>query len=106
MTLSQIKRMPTGCPGLDHVLAGGLPEGRSTLVSGTAGSGKTVLALQFLHDGVRDYEQPGVLSCARNAVKMLEQLPLEILAAAGIDLSNLPGQDEIEGATPIERKAA
>ena len=39
MTLTQIKRMPTGCPGLDHVLAGGLPEGRSTLVSGTAGSG-------------------------------------------------------------------
>lgn len=57
-------------------------------------------------EDMADYEQSGVLSCARNAVKMLEQLPLEILAAAGIDLSNLPGQDEIEGATPIERKAA
>ena len=53
-----------------------------------------------------DYEQSGVLSCARNAVKMLEQLPLEILAAAGIDLTNLPSQDDIEGATPIQRKAA
>ena len=30
MTLNQIKRMPTGCPGLDHVLAGGLPEGGSS----------------------------------------------------------------------------
>tara|TARA_B100000378_G_scaffold35106_1_gene26483 strand:+ start:104 stop:379 length:276 start_codon:yes stop_codon:yes gene_type:complete len=53
-----------------------------------------------------DYEQSGVLSCARNAVKMLEQLPLEILAAAGVDLSGLPSQDDIAGATPIERKRA
>ena len=60
MTLPQIRRMLTGCPGFDHVLAGGLPQGRSTLVSGTAGSGKTVLALQFLHHGVVDYGQTGV----------------------------------------------
>ena len=53
-----------------------------------------------------DYEQSGVLSCARIAVQMLEQLPLEILSAAGIDLSNLPSQDDIAGAVPIERKAA
>lgn len=57
-------------------------------------------------EDMADYEQSGVLSCARNAVKMLEQLPLEILSAAGIDLSNLPSQDDIAGATPIERKAA
>ena len=57
-------------------------------------------------EDMADYEQSGVLSCARNAVKMLEQLPLEILAAAGIDLSSLPSQNDIDGATPIERKAA
>ena len=57
-------------------------------------------------EDMADYEQSGVLSCARNAVKMLEQLPLEILSAAGIDLTNLPSQDDISGATPIERKAA
>ena len=57
-------------------------------------------------EDMADYEQSGVLSCARIAVQMLEQLPLEILAAAGIDLSNLPSQDDIAGATPIQRKAA
>ena len=57
-------------------------------------------------EDMADYEQSGVLSCARNAVKMLEQLPLEILAAAGIDLSNLPSQSDIADAEPIQRKAA
>ncbi len=88
MTLTQIKRMPTGCPGLDHVLAGGLPEGRSTLVSGTAGSGKTVLALQFLHDGLRDYEQPGVFIT-------FEERPEQLRANAaslGFDIAKLEEQ--------------
>jgi circadian clock protein KaiC len=44
----QVPRVQTGVPGLDAVTHGGLPEGRLTLVSGTAGSGKTVLATQFL----------------------------------------------------------
>lgn len=57
-------------------------------------------------EDMADYEQAGVLSCARNAVKMLEQLPLEILAAAGVDLSGLPTQEDIADAEPIQRKAA
>lgn len=57
-------------------------------------------------EDMADYEQSGVLSCARNAVKMLEQLPLEILAAAGIDLSSLPSQNDINEAQPVEMKRA
>lgn len=57
-------------------------------------------------DDMSSHEQSGVLNCARSAVRMLEQLPLEILAAAGVDLSNLPSQDDIAGAEPIERKRA
>lgn len=57
-------------------------------------------------DEMADYEQSGVLNCARIAVKMLEQLPLEILAAAGVDLSNLPSQEDIADAAPIEMKRA
>lgn len=41
----------TGIPGLDHVLRGGLPENRLYLISGTPGSGKTTLALQYLLQG-------------------------------------------------------
>ena len=47
-----IEKLLTGIPGFDHISVGGLPKGRSTLVSGTAGSGKTVFAMQFLVEGV------------------------------------------------------
>jgi circadian clock protein KaiC len=49
----EIEKLPTGIPGLDLIAAGGLPRGRSTLVSGTAGSAKTVFALHFLIEGVK-----------------------------------------------------
>jgi circadian clock protein KaiC len=52
-------RISTGVPGLDLVLGGGLPRGRTTLVAGTSGSGKTVLGLQFLWAGGQG--EPGVL---------------------------------------------
>ncbi|MEJ8850996.1 ATPase domain-containing protein [Variovorax rhizosphaerae] len=42
---------PTGVPGLDEVLAGGLPAGHLYLVEGTPGAGKTTLGLQFLLQG-------------------------------------------------------
>ena len=48
-----IERIPTGTAGLDHILRGGMPRGRSTLVAGTAGSGKTVFGMQFLVQGKR-----------------------------------------------------
>ncbi|HMQ35464.1 MAG TPA: ATPase domain-containing protein, partial [Chloroflexaceae bacterium] len=54
-----IERLPTGIPGFDHIANGGLPRGRTTLVSGTAGSAKTVFAAQFLAAGVGAGE-PGV----------------------------------------------
>jgi len=59
-TPTLLPRLPTGIAGFDDVSRGGLPENSVTLVSGTAGSGKTVLALQFLAEGVRQFGQPGV----------------------------------------------
>ena len=50
--LVSIERLQTGIPGFDHIANGGLPRGRTTLVSGTAGSAKTVFAAQFLAAGV------------------------------------------------------
>lgn len=52
-------RVQTHVPGLDVVTGGGLPRGRATLVAGSSGSGKTVLALQFLWAGGQC--EPGVL---------------------------------------------
>jgi circadian clock protein KaiC len=55
-----LAKAPTGIPGLDEITNGGLPRGRPTLVCGGAGSGKTLLAMEFLVRGALDYGEPGV----------------------------------------------
>ena len=59
-TTWQINRLKTGIDGFDQISNGGLPENRTTAVAGTAGSGKTVFALQFLMAGVRYFDEAGV----------------------------------------------
>ena len=54
-------RVPTGIPGFDELICGGLPRGRSVLLSGTCGTGKTTFAVQFLDQGIRQYSEPGIL---------------------------------------------
>ncbi|MGH7638013.1 MAG: circadian clock protein KaiC [Gemmatimonadaceae bacterium] len=51
-----IQKLSTGIPSFDVVAKGGLPEHRTTLISGTAGSGKTVFATQFLAAGILNGE--------------------------------------------------
>jgi circadian clock protein KaiC len=58
---SQFAKTPTGIRGLDEITGGGLPKGRPTLVCGGPGSGKTLLALTFLVNGVLQFGEPGVL---------------------------------------------
>ncbi len=48
-----VQKLETGIPGLDLITQGGLPEVRTTLVTGTAGSAKTIFAAQFLAEGVK-----------------------------------------------------
>lgn len=54
-------KAPTGIAGFDQITGGGLPRGRSTLLVGGSGSGKTVLALQFLVHGAQHCKEPGIL---------------------------------------------
>jgi circadian clock protein KaiC len=56
-----LPKAPTGNRGLDEITGGGLPRGRSTLVTGGTGCGKTLLGLQFLVAGAREHGEPGVL---------------------------------------------
>ena len=56
----ELERLHVGIPGLDLITYGGLPRDRLTLVSGTAGSGKTVFASQFLAAGIAQADEPGV----------------------------------------------
>src|SRR5664279_1540713 len=54
-------KAPTGIGGVDEITRGGLPRGRATLVTGGAGSGKTLFGLEFLAWGARKFGEPGVL---------------------------------------------
>src|SRR5437667_2893616 len=51
-----VQKLPTGIGSFDVIAKGGLPVHRTTLVSGTAGSGKTVFAMQFLAAGIQSGE--------------------------------------------------
>src|SRR5262245_52672923 len=55
-----LPKTPTGIDGLDEITGGGLPQGRPTLVCGSAGCGKTLLAMEFLVRGALQYGEPGV----------------------------------------------
>jgi circadian clock protein KaiC len=55
-----IDKTPTGIPGFDEMTNGGIPKGRTTLIQGGAGSGKTVFALQMLVNGARLFGEPGI----------------------------------------------
>jgi circadian clock protein KaiC len=56
-----LDKAPTGIAGLDQITGGGLPRGRVSLVAGSAGAGKTLLGLEFLVKGAREYGEPGLL---------------------------------------------
>jgi circadian clock protein KaiC len=55
-----LKKAPSGITGFDEITGGGLPRGRTTLLLGGPGSGKTVFALQYLVNGARVYGEPGI----------------------------------------------
>jgi circadian clock protein KaiC len=55
-----VEKVATGIPGFDFIADGGLPRGRTVLVAGSAGSGKTIFANQFLAAGIRGADEHGV----------------------------------------------
>jgi circadian clock protein KaiC len=69
----QTERVPTGIVGLDHVIEGGLPKGRSFLITGEPGTGKTIFALQFLVEGLKRGEKGIYVTADESPVDLLEQ---------------------------------
>jgi circadian clock protein KaiC len=57
----RLPKAATGIQGLDEITDGGLPRGRPTLVCGSSGCGKTLLAIEFLVRGATEFGEPGVL---------------------------------------------
>lgn len=81
----------TGIPGLDEITGGGLPRGRPTLVCGAAGSGKTLLAIEFLVRGATEFGESGVLMSFEESI---EDLTADV-ASLGFDLAGLVAQRKI-----------
>ncbi|MBI5229273.1 ATPase [Candidatus Micrarchaeota archaeon] len=54
------ERIKTGIYGLDELIGGGFLRGRTILVSGACGTGKSILSLQFIYRGALEYKEPGV----------------------------------------------
>jgi circadian clock protein KaiC len=80
-----LPKAPTGIEGLDEITRGGLPRGRSTLVTGRTGTGKTLLGLQFLVAGAREHGEPGVLVTFEESA---EKVTANV-ASLGFDLDGL-----------------
>lgn len=84
-------KAPTGIKGFDEITGGGLPAGRPTLVTGAAGSGKTLFGLEFLVRGARDYSEPGVLLAFEESAADLAAN----VASLGFDLPGLEAADQL-----------
>ena len=54
-----VERIKTGVNGLDRVLKGGLRKNSSILITGAPGTGKTILALEFIYYGAKNYNENG-----------------------------------------------
>lgn len=76
---------------MDEITGGGLPKGRPTLVAGGAGCGKTLFAMEFLANGVLQYNEPGVfVAFEENAEELAQNV-----ASLGFDLNDLIKQKKL-----------
>ena len=84
-------KAPTGVAGLDLLTGGGLPQGRTTLVCGGPGCGKTLLGVQFLVRGILDHGEPGVLIAFEESAQELA----DNVRSLGWDLDALQAQERL-----------
>ncbi len=86
-----VRKIRTMIEGFDDISHGGIPAGRSTLVSGTSGTGKTLFAAQFIYNGITYFDEPGVFVT-------FEESPQDIIQNAysfGWDLQKLVNESKL-----------
>src|SRR5690348_11773232 len=94
MVRSKTENFPktrSGIEGLDEITEGGLPKGRPTLICGSAGCGKTLMAIQFLVKGI-GYGEPGVFMSFEETSKDLAQN----VRSLGFELDKLVSQKKLK----------
>jgi circadian clock protein KaiC len=87
----ELQKCPTGIQGLDEITLGGIPRGHPTLLTGGAGSGKTLIALEFLVKGATQYDEPGVFMAFEETG---EELTTNV-SSLGFDLDGLVKQKKL-----------
>ncbi|MHA1595215.1 MAG: ATPase domain-containing protein [Candidatus Baldrarchaeia archaeon] len=75
----------TGIEGLDEIVGGGIPRGSTVLITGESGTGKTILAVQFIVNGILKYGEPGLIVTCEEVPEKLRARML----AFGWDLKKL-----------------
>jgi circadian clock protein KaiC len=89
--LTPLQKAPSGIGGLDEITRGGLPRGRTTIICGGPGCGKTMLGIEFLVRGALQFDEPGVLMA-------FEETPEDIarnVASLGFDIEGLAARKKL-----------
>jgi circadian clock protein KaiC len=89
--LTPLRKAPTGIQGFDEITGGGLPRGRTTIVCGGAGCGKTMLGIEFLVRGALEFNEPGVIMA-------FEETPQDMarnVASLGFDIQDLADKKKL-----------
>jgi circadian clock protein KaiC len=92
ITLAEKTLIKTGIAGLDEVLLGGIPHGNLIVVQGTSGSGKTLLGMEFIYQGIIQFNEPGI-------IVVFETSPGKIIrdaAALGWNFEELQEQKKLQ----------
>jgi len=91
LTPNQTQKCLTGIKGFDQITEGGLPKNRTTLISGSAGSGKTLLGIDFLINGALHHNEPGIFM----SFEETEDELYKDVASLNLDLRGLVSQGKI-----------
>jgi len=87
----QVDRVPTGIPGLDEMIRGGLERNSNVLVAGTCGTGKTTFCMQYIYNGAVQFNEPGVYVSFEETTGKLKKHMLQY----GWDLQRLEDEGKV-----------
>ncbi len=85
------EQVPTGITGLDDLIGGGFPENTVNLVSAPTGGAKTLFAIQYIYNGVRDYDEPGVFITTEEGYSSIQRA----MGGFGMDVKQYEGEGKL-----------
>jgi KaiC/GvpD/RAD55 family RecA-like ATPase len=92
------KRVKTGIKGFDELVEGGFPEGFTVLISGTPGTGKTLFALEYLHNGAVKFKEKSMYITVEQSLDDVRQQAANI----GLDLKKAEGKNLFLMHVPVD----